>query len=121
MSIFELLNEMRNHGGPALTTGLSDEVLSRFAKSDDRLEKVVKEAHSLFRDLLDDEPELLAMDEQSQISEIQNGFVNFYPDDAINPYVALAGNGPWIVTLKGAVVYDTGGYGMLGGHEYGAV
>jgi acetylornithine/succinyldiaminopimelate/putrescine aminotransferase len=118
MSIFELLNEMRNHGGPALTTGLSDEVLSRFAKSDDRLEKVVKEAHSLFRDLLDDEPELLAMDEQSQISEIQNGFVNFYPDDAINPYVALAGNGPWIVTLKGAVVYDTGGYGMLGfGHS----
>src|SRR5690606_19360323 len=34
-----------------------------------------------------------------------------------NPYVALAARGPWIVTLKGAVLYDTGGYGMLGfGH-----
>jgi acetylornithine/succinyldiaminopimelate/putrescine aminotransferase len=118
MSIFELLNEMRNHGGPALTTGLADDVLSRFAESDNRLGKVVKEAHALFRDLLDDEPELLAMDEQSQINEIQDGFINFYPDDAINPYVALAGNGPWIITLKGAVVYDTGGYGMLGfGHS----
>jgi acetylornithine/succinyldiaminopimelate/putrescine aminotransferase len=118
MSIFKLLNEMRNHGGPALTTGLADDVLARFAESDDHLDMVVKEAHSLFRDLLDDEPELLAMDEQSQINVIQEGFVNFYPDDAINPYVALAGNGPWIITLKGAVVYDTGGYGMLGfGHS----
>jgi acetylornithine/succinyldiaminopimelate/putrescine aminotransferase len=118
MSIFELLNEMRNHGGPALTTGLADDVLTRFAKSDDRLLRVVKEAHSLFRDLLDDEPELLAMDEQAQIKEIQEGYINFYPDDAINPYVALAGIGPWIITMKGAVVYDTGGYGMLGfGHS----
>jgi acetylornithine/succinyldiaminopimelate/putrescine aminotransferase len=118
MSIFKLLNEMRNHGGPALTTGLADDVLTRFADSDNRLTHAVKEAHSLFRDLLDDEPELLAMDEQAQINEIQDGFVNFYPDDAINPYVALAGNGPWIITLKGAVVYDTGGYGMLGfGHS----
>ena len=31
--------------------------------------------------------------------------------------MALAARGPWIVTLKGAVLYDTGGYGMLGlGH-----
>lgn len=118
MSIFELLNEMRNHGGPALTTGLADDVLTRFSESDERLTKVVKEAHSLFRDLVDDEPELLAMDEAQQINEIQGGFINFYPDDAINPYVALAGKGPWIITLKGAVVYDTGGYGMLGfGHS----
>src|SRR5690606_2257698 len=40
-----------------------------------------------------------------------------YPQDGVNPYVALAARGPWIVTLKGAVLYDTGGYGMLGfGH-----
>jgi 4-aminobutyrate aminotransferase-like enzyme len=38
------------------------------------------------------------------------------------PYVALAARGPWIVTLKGAVIYDTGGYGMLGlGHAPAAV
>jgi acetylornithine/succinyldiaminopimelate/putrescine aminotransferase len=118
MSIIELLNEMRSHGGPALTSGLSDEVLVRFGEQDARLREVVREAHSTFRTLLDDEPELLAMGEEKQILEIQDGFVNFYPDDAINPYVSLAGNGPWIVTLKGAVLYDTGGYGMLGfGHS----
>jgi acetylornithine/succinyldiaminopimelate/putrescine aminotransferase len=118
MSIFELLNEMRNHGGPAITTGLSDDVLSRFAENDNRLEFVVTEAHRAFRDLLDDEPELLAMSEKDQIDAIQNGYVNFYANDAINPYVAIAGDGPWVVSLKGAVVYDTGGYGMLGfGHS----
>ena len=35
----------------------------------------------------------------------------------VNPYLAISALGPWIVTLKGAVVYDCGGYGMLGlGH-----
>ncbi|MEO8162015.1 MAG: aminotransferase class III-fold pyridoxal phosphate-dependent enzyme, partial [Arenimonas sp.] len=42
----------------------------------------------------------------------------FYPDDAVNPYVALSARGPWVVTLKGAVLHDSGGYGMLGfGHS----
>lgn len=122
MSILELLNEMRNHGGPALTTGLADDVITRFAESDDRLGVAITEAHQLFRDLLDEEPALLAMGEKDQISQIQQGYVNFYQDDAINPFVALSGNGPWIVSLKGAVVYDTGGYGMLGfGHSPGDV
>ena len=118
MSTIELLNVLRNHGGPALTTGLSDEVLVQFAERDERLSEAVQEAHASFKQLLIDEPELLAMDEETQIREIQDGFVNFYADDAINPYVSLAGNGPWIVSLKGAVLYDTGGYGMLGfGHS----
>ena len=118
MSTIELLNVLRNHGGPALTTGLSDEVLVQFAERDERLPEAVREAHASFKQLLVDEPELLAMDEATQVREIQDGFVNFYADDAINPYVSLAGNGPWIVTLKGAVLYDTGGYGMLGfGHS----
>ena len=43
--------------------------------------------------------------------------MNFYADDAVNPYVAIAARGPWVVTLKGAVLHDSGGYGMLGfGH-----
>ena len=47
----------------------------------------------------------------------REGIVNFYPEDAVNPYVALAARGPWIVTSKGAVLHDSGGYGMLGlGH-----
>jgi len=118
MSIFERLNTMRNHGGEALTKGLSDDVLTRFTDRDERLCEAIREAYSRFELLLNDEPELLAMDEKSQIQEIQNGYVNFYADDAISQYVSLAGNGPWIVSMKGAVLYDTGGYGMLGfGHS----
>ena len=111
------LNEMRNHGGAAITTGLSDDVLQRFSHHDERLGEVVETAHAAFLRLCEEEADLLALDEAGQIEAIQNGYVNFYPDDAINPYVSLDGNGPWIVTLKGAVLYDTGGYGMLGfGH-----
>ena len=53
---------------------------------------------------------------------MQAGYVNFYADDAVNPYIALAARGPWVVTLNGAVLYDAGGYGMLGfGHTPAAV
>jgi acetylornithine/succinyldiaminopimelate/putrescine aminotransferase len=66
--------------------------------------------------------DLLDLDEQAQIEAVQAGFVNFYSDDAVNPYVALAARGPWVVTLKGAVVHDSGGYGMLGfGHTPEAI
>src|SRR5690606_20128664 len=61
--------------------------------------------------------DLLDLDEGAQIAALQEGFVNFYADDAVTPYVALAARGPWVVTLRGAVRYDAGGYGMLGfGH-----
>jgi acetylornithine/succinyldiaminopimelate/putrescine aminotransferase len=117
MSIIDRLNEMRNHGGAALTKGLSDDILLSFAQQDSRLSEAVASAHSLFLKLSEEEPGLLAMDEESQVREIQQGFINFYPDDAVNQYVSLAGNGPWIVSIKGAVLFDTGGYGMLGfGH-----
>jgi acetylornithine/succinyldiaminopimelate/putrescine aminotransferase len=67
-------------------------------------------------------PELLDLDEDAQIQRVQGGYVNFYATDAVNPYVALAARGPWIVTLKGAVLHDSGGYGMLGlGHAPPAV
>ncbi|NDF34148.1 MAG: lysine 6-aminotransferase, partial [Euryarchaeota archaeon] len=46
---------------------------------------------------------------------MQINFVNFYAPATINPYVAVAAKGPWIVTSHGAVVHDNGGYGMLGG------
>jgi acetylornithine/succinyldiaminopimelate/putrescine aminotransferase len=56
------------------------------------------------------------------VAAIQAGIVNFYAGDAVNPYVSLAAHGPWIVTTKGAVVHDSGGYGMLGfGHVPGPV
>ena len=117
MTLFERLNEMRNFGGAARTSGLSDETISRFSETDPRLAEAVEEAHAAFLRLQEEEPELLAMDEASQAREIQKDYVNFYAHDAVNPYVSLAGRGPWIVSLKGAVIYDAGGYGMLGfGH-----
>jgi acetylornithine/succinyldiaminopimelate/putrescine aminotransferase len=122
MSLIELLNEMRNHGGPARTNGLPNDVIARFAETDPKLTEAIETAHRLFLGLQEDEPELLAMDEASQISEIQSSYVNFYAEDAINPFVALTGSGPWVVTLKGAVLHDSGGYGMLGlGHAPEAV
>ena len=49
---------------------------------------------------------------------MQRGYLNFYPDELVCPYVALAARGPWIVTSAGAVIHDSGGYGMLGlGHS----
>ncbi len=117
MPLIELLNEMRNQGGSARTTGLPDDVILHFAKTDPHLSEAIESAHTLFLRLVKDEPVLLAMDEESQIREIQSGYVNFYADDAINPFVALAARGAWLVTLKGAVLHDSGGYGMLGfGH-----
>ena len=55
------------------------------------------------------------MNETDLISHLQDDFVNFYAPATINPYVAIAARGPWIVTSHGAVVHDNGGYGMLGG------
>jgi acetylornithine/succinyldiaminopimelate/putrescine aminotransferase len=122
MSIIERLHEMRNHGGEALTKGLPDDVIERFAERDPRLGEAVEVAYSEFQSLCEQYSELLALDEASQISEIQSDFVNFYADDAVNPYVGLAGRGPWLVTLKGGILYDAGGYGMLGfGHNPVAV
>jgi acetylornithine/succinyldiaminopimelate/putrescine aminotransferase len=117
MSLIELLDEMRDHGGPARTTGLPDEVILQFAKKDQHLNEVIETAHHIFLRLREEDPALLALDEESQIRDIQSAYVNFYADDAINPFVALTGSGPWIVTLKGAVLHDSGGYGMMGfGH-----
>jgi len=117
MPIIEKLRLMREFGGEAWTRGLSDEVIIRFAALDHRLGEAVDAALDRFHSLSDEDPEFMARDEDSQISEIQQGFINFYPEDAVKPYSALAGRGPWIITMKGAVIHDSGGYGMLGlGH-----
>ena len=36
---------------------------------------------------------LLAQDEQAQVDAMQDGFVNFYADDAVTPYAAARGCG----------------------------
>jgi acetylornithine/succinyldiaminopimelate/putrescine aminotransferase len=115
--MMEKLNAMRSHGGAIQTFGLDDETVLRFAENDARLAEAVDRAHADFQILLEEEPELMALSEKELVAAVQKGFVNFYPQDAVNPYVALSGSGPWIVTSRGAVLYECGGYGMLGfGH-----
>lgn len=117
MTVLDQLGEIRAIGGKVHTTGLSDDTIARFAERDPSLGRAVDEALTQFRALKADYGDILARDEDKVIDAIQERFVNFYPDDAVNPYVTLAARGPWIITTKGAVLHDNGGYGMLGmGH-----
>jgi acetylornithine/succinyldiaminopimelate/putrescine aminotransferase len=122
MSSIAKLNELRNYGGAIRTRGLDDATIERFARNDANLREAIDAAHALFTTLKSEFDSLLKLDENEQLARVQADYVNFYAADAINPYVALAARGPWVVTLKGAVVYDVGGYGMLGfGHTPPAV
>ncbi len=117
MQPIEQLNVLRRAGGAVRTRGLDDATIARFAAISPELVEAIGAAHAAFLALREDLPELLDLDEVEQQRRIQADFVNFYSDDTVNPYVALAARGPWIVTLKGAVLHDSGGYGMLGfGH-----
>ena len=121
MTLLDTLAPLRAHG-KARTVGLPDATLLDFAGRDPQLAEAASAAAAEYARIRAEFPELLDLDEDAQATEVQSGFVNFYAHDAANPYVALAARGPWIVTLKGAVVYDTGGYGMLGlGHTPQAV
>jgi acetylornithine/succinyldiaminopimelate/putrescine aminotransferase len=107
------LKEMREFGGALRTTGLSDAQIESASAQHPELVETIEAgyaAHLALRSTLCD---VLRMDEAAQIAAVQADFINFYPEDGVNPYVALAARGPWVVTLKGAVVYDAGGYGML--------
>ena len=122
MTMLQKLNAMRTHGGALQTHGLDDETLLRFAQTDDRLASAVDAAHAEFLSLVDEMPELMALPENELVAAVQEGFINFYPQTAVSPYVSLAGAGPWIVTSRGAVLYECGGYGMLGfGHAPEAI
>ena len=121
MSLIDTLAPLRAHGG-LRTTGLDDATVLDFAARDPQLGEAIAAAAAEYASVRAGFPELLELDEDAQRAKVQEGFVNFYSQDNANPYVALAARGPWIVTLKGAVLYDTGGYGMLGlGHAPAAV
>jgi len=117
MNLIEKLNVLRSHSGARRTPGLDDATLLRFAASHPDLTQAVDAAREAYATVKVEYPQLLDLDEDAQMHAVQADFVNFYAEDAVNPYVALAARGPWIVTLKGAVLHDSGGYGMLGfGH-----
>lgn len=117
MAVLDRLAPLRAHKGLRRTQGLDDATITRFAASHAELIEAIEAAGQEYQRLKDDFAELLDLDEEVQIQTVLAGYINFYPDDAVNPYVALAARGPWVVTLKGAVLHDSGGYGMLGfGH-----
>jgi acetylornithine/succinyldiaminopimelate/putrescine aminotransferase len=116
-SVLEQLDALRSAAGERRTVGLSDDTVCSFCQHDSTLVDAVEAATAEYEALSEEFPELVGMGEMEQIRSIQGSFVNFYSDDTVNPYVSLAARGPWVVTTKGAVVHDSGGYGMLGfGH-----
>ncbi len=122
MALLDILAPLRALGGKRRTHGLDDATILRFAESHPDLVDAIHAAATEYARIRDEFAELLDMDEGAQALAVQDGFVNFYSNDTVNPYVALAARGPWVVTLKGAVLHDSGGYGMLGfGHAPKAV
>lgn len=122
MALTDALAPLRAHTGQRLTHGLDDATVERLAKGHPDLAAVIEAAAAEHARLKDEFAELFDLDEAEQLCAVQAGYVNFYADDAVNPYIALAARGPWVVTLNGAVLYDAGGYGMLGfGHTPAAV
>ncbi|HJU40083.1 MAG TPA: lysine 6-aminotransferase, partial [Tahibacter sp.] len=122
MQLIDKLAPLRNAGGHVRTRGLDDATIARFAATSPELVAAIDLAVERYAEVVAAFPELVALDEAEQMHRIQADFVNFYAEDAVNPYVALAASGPWVVTLKGAVLHDSGGYGMLGfGHAPPAV
>ena len=112
------LAEIRSKTGKPLTRGLNDHVISEFLQIDPALSIAIEEACENFVSLVNDMgEETVKMDEKDLVSTLQGDYVNFYSAATVNPYVAIAARGPWIITSHGAVIHDNGGYGMLGmGH-----
>jgi acetylornithine/succinyldiaminopimelate/putrescine aminotransferase len=116
--MLEKLKSLRSKCDDILTVGLSDETVEKFLKLDPRLGQAIDDALNKYESLNSEFGNLLGKPEIEQIEHVQNGVVNFYDADAINPYIAIAAKGPWVITTCGAVVHDSGGYGMLGlGHS----
>ncbi len=115
--ILSQLAVLRNNSGTRQTIGISNEAIVDFAASDSTLREAVSEAVDKQEKLQQSFAAALMMNEADLIPALQSDFVNFYPSATVNPYITLAAKGPWIVTSHGAVVHDSGGYGMLGfGH-----
>ncbi len=117
MTVLDILKPLRARAGVVRTLGLDDATLLRLSSQFPEITEAAQAAADLFAELQGEFAELIDADEQAQINATQGGFVNFYAEDAVNPYIALTARGPWVITLKGRVLHDSGGYGMLGfGH-----
>ena len=111
------LEQIRNNSGHARTVGLPDEVIKSCFEQFPELKEAVNEAFDSYEKLVTEFGNEISKPEEDLIISLQKDYVNFYPGPCINPYVALSAKGPWIVTSHGAILHDSGGYGMLGmGH-----
>lgn len=118
MEFLKKLKDLRSDHKVIDTKGIEDSYIEEFIEKDSRLAQVIDEAYEFYQEAKNDYADILRHDESVQIEEIQRDYLNFYEEENVNPYVALAARGPWIVTTCGAVIYDAGGYGMLGfGHS----
>ena len=113
-----ILDNLKSKSIKVETQGLADDVIRSLLNSGNKqLATAIEQAAQNFKIIEKEFPELIKLPELEQISRIQAGFVNFYLPETVNPYIALSACGPWVVTSCGAVVHDSGGYGMLGlGH-----
>lgn len=112
----DILRLIRSKAGPCRTVGLADEDVRKFLAEDVDLGVAIKTAYEVFQGL--DPSTTYELDELTLIHKIYEGWCNFYAEDTVNPYVPLYAKGPWIITMHGAVIHDSGGYGMLGcGHN----
>lgn len=118
MEYLKILQELRANSGNPITVGLSDDEIQEFVGHDKNLQFAIEDAVKSINRFPEQEKDLLKLDEKELIPQLQEGILNFYSPDSVSPYVPLASKGPWIITTHGAVVFDTGGYGMLGlGHD----
>lgn len=116
--LLKALHQIReNHKFKDFAT-ISDKQISTFLTKDKTLEQAIKHAVDKFKDITREFPEFLEMEEEEALKLVQSNILNFYSEETRSPYIPLASAGPWIITLNGGVIYDTGGYGMIGfGHN----
>ncbi len=115
---FTQLQNLRSLAPDRDTVGMSDHMIKHFLSIDAHLGKAIAEAVERQKELsMEFGNEMMSLPESELVPILQADFINFYAPATVNPYVALAARGPWIVTAHGAVLHDNGGYGMLGsGH-----
>jgi acetylornithine/succinyldiaminopimelate/putrescine aminotransferase len=113
----EVLSYIKGKTGKPNTTGLTDSQIERFL-GDHNLLSALNLAKEQFELIYANHQDILEGTELAAIKKLQEGFLNFYATDSVSPYIPLVAKGPWVITCYGAVVYDTGSYGMLGfGHD----
>lgn len=89
--------------------GIPDQFLNNFS-NDNNLKKAINRAlPALYR--------IKKNGIKLKNTTIQKDILNFYDNNSVVPYSPLAAQGPWIIEKNGSILYDVGGYGMLGfGH-----